>query len=384
MGSEDKKTIVYMNNSPSPYLAGGEKHLLLLAKAAKESGFAVYVICQSSSGLEETLKEVNIETIPLNLMAKNFISTVSQVAGKLKLVKADILHTHGFFCNIIGRIAGKLAKTPVIVSTVHCEPDSTLAFGENLKTKFVQIGRDFADRFTSRYADAIVAVAEVVKKKLIKIGIPQEKIILIRNGIPIRLIKDANIDLKSTSTSEKTVIGTVGRLEPVKGLDYFIEAAALVDFSVDRQVNFLIVGEGSLRKHLENKAKEIGLKDKIIFMGYVEDTAPEIRRMNVFIVPSLSDTTNLALIEALALGKAVVATRTGGIPEVIEDKKTGLLVPPKNAQALADAILFLLENPEVGKKYAQDGKKTLADKFSAEKMCDEHLKLYNELINLKR
>lgn len=385
MEDKAKKTIVYMNNAPFSYLGGGEKHLLLLAKVAKEREFAVYVICQSPSGLEETLKKAGIETIPINFMSKNFVSTVLRIAKKLKFVKADILHTHGFFCNVIGRIAGRMSQTLIIISTVHCNPSSPLSFNPSLAKSIIQFFRNKVDNFTAKFTDAVIAVSEDIKRGLVEQGVPKEKIEVICNGISLKELNEVmkgngsfNLDIKQ---GEK-VVGFLGRLEPVKGIDYFIKAAEIIKAKFDN-VKFVIAGDGSIKSNLEKMVKQMGLTNDFIFTGYVDNAVSLISKFDVFVLPSLSEGLNLSLVEALAIGRAVVATNVGGNSEVVIDGETGLLVPPKNAQALADTILFLLENPEVARKYGEKGKRIVAEKFSAERMRDEHLKLYSKLTSLK-
>jgi len=385
MEDKPKKTIVYTNSAPFPYLGGGEKHLLLLTKDAKERGFAVYVICQSSSGLEKALKKVGIETIPINFMSKNFVSTVLRIAKKLKFVKADILHTHGFFCNIIGRIAGRMSQIPIIISTVHCNPNSPLSFNQSAIKLIIQYIRNKIDNFTAKFTDAVIAVSEDIRCGLIEQGVLKEKIEVIYNGVSL---EELNVAVEGNNSFDldikrgEKVVGFLGRLEPVKGIDYFIKAAEIIK-SKFNNVKFVIAGDGSIRPNLEKMVKQMGLTKDFIFTGYVDDAVSLISKFDVFVLPSLSEGLNLSLVEALAIGRAIVATNVGGNSEVIIDGETGLLVPPKNAQALANAILFLLENPEVVRKYGEKGKRIVAEKFSAERMCDEHLKLYSKLTSLK-
>ncbi len=377
MGKKQKRTVVYMNNYPFDTLGGGEKHLLLLAKAAKEWEFRVCVICLPQSGIERALNELSIETIPLNIMSKNFILTILRISKELRKIGADIFHTHGFFCNVIGRIAGKISGIPAVVSTVHCEPDSTLSYDKSLKAKVIQIIRNFADRFTSQYADMIIAVAERVKEKLVKIGIPSEKIIVIRNGIPIKPVQT----LQTKKELGKVVVGTLGRLEPVKGFDYFIEAAALIKNSeLGQRVNFVIVGDGSLRKHLEDKVATLGLKDCFKFTGYQEDTISEVGKMDIFVASSLSDTTNLALLEAMAVQKPVVATEVGGIPEAVVDGVTGYLIPPADPQALAEKIIHLVKEPNLRERMGKKGRERVEKNFDSQQMLEKYLRLYSSLV----
>jgi glycosyltransferase involved in cell wall biosynthesis len=377
---DKKKKIVYLNSFPFKTLGGGEKHLMSLVKAAQGWGYDVHVICQRDSGLAKALKELGIKIIPMNVRSKNLCLTIFRLSRKLKQLKPDILHTHGFFCNVVGRLAGKLANVPAVVSTVHCEPDSTLTFDQSFRAQLLQKIRNRLDRFTARYADIIIAVAEVVREKLVRLsGISADKVVLIRNGVKVGGEEEIKSQLPQ-NRDEGWVVGSVGRLELVKGFDYFIEAAALVKkASLAKQVSFVLVGEGSQRPRLEKKVKSFGLERDFVFTGYRENSVEEIRGMDIFVAPSLSDTTNLAMLEAMSLGKPIVVTEVGGLPEVILDGQNGFLIRPRDAEALAEKIVFLIEHPNLALKVGAAGREHVKRKFSLSRMLEETKNIYTSL-----
>ena len=201
------------------------------------------------------------------------------------------------------------------------------------------------------------------------------------DGRPRGVVVPLGIDLERFGAAEPALekagplVGNVARLAEQKGQRYLLEAAARV---VERRpdVRFVLVGEGELRPALESRARELGLGDRVLFTGAREDVPELLASLDVFAFPSLFEGLCVAVIEAQAAGVPVVATPVGGIRETVEDGKTGLLVPPRDAQALAGAILRLLEQPGEGKRLAAEAKRRVHARFSEQRMIDETLSLY--------
>jgi len=378
-----KRKIFYINNFTGVGLGGGEKHLITLAQSAKRLGYDVGVLCVPGSSVETAFRNLGIEVFPVNLRGFNLVASILAVKQILKKNNVDIIHSHGFLSNNIGRLSAKLAKTSIVVSTVHCNPDSPLSFNPGFVKSIVQCVRNKVDNFTAKFTDVVVAVSEDIKRGLIEQGVPKEKIEVIHNGI---LFKELNEAVKNSISFDlgikrgEKIVGFLGRLELVKGIDYFIEAAEIVK-SKFNNIKFVIAGDGSIKEQLIKKVEEKSLTKDFIFTGYVESSLSLISKFDVFVLPSLSEGLNFSLVEALALSRAVVATNVGGNSEVVLDGETGLLVPPKDSRALADAIIYLLTHKEEAKSYALAGKKLVEEEYTAEKMIKKTLALYDDLLN---
>lgn len=377
----DERSVVYINNFAAEGIGGGEKHLLAIANAAREAGWRPTIVCLPGSGLAAAAESEGLATVGVPLMRRFVPATVLRLRRVLRELHPDVVHTHGFFVNNVGRVAARLARAPVVVSTVHCEPDSSTRFDASTRAGLTQRLRDAVDNVTSRCADAIIAVAQVIAAELENQGIEAGKIRVIYNGIvlPDRDLEEAEAGEAAQSLPAGCLVGTVGRLEPVKGLDYLLEAAKRVcDARPD--VRFVVTGDGPIRRELEQRIEALGLADRVTMTGYVEGTTALVAKMDVYVLPSLSEGLNMSLLEALALERPTIATSAGGNGEVILNRRTGLLVPPRDVEALTGAIEWMLDNPEPARRLGEAGRHRVAEVFSQEKMCAETLALYDELL----
>jgi glycosyltransferase involved in cell wall biosynthesis len=173
----------------------------------------------------------------------------------------------------------------------------------------------------------------------------------------------------------------MGRLVPVKGLEFYLQAARLI---LDRRddVTFVIVGDGPLGPELRTLAREYGIDGRIRFLGQRRDAHQMLELMDLFVLPSLSEGVPMVLLEALALGRPVVATRVGGVPEVIEHGKSGLLVSPGQPEPLADACMVLLDDRALARELALAGHQRVREHFSANAMAQQVATLYRSLVGL--
>jgi glycosyltransferase involved in cell wall biosynthesis len=294
--------------------------------------------------------------------------------------KFDIVHTHTAKAGVLGRIAAYFAARPIIIHTAHGH-NFYGYFGPILSKVIVII-----ERFIANFTDKIIALTELEKKDLIRFKVgDDEKVILIYQGLELDKYKQQiDIDKNKMKNSfnikpDETVIGMIGRLEPIKGAGYFVEAAreVLREFT---QAEFILVGEGSLRERLEKRIKELGLKDRFILTGWREDIPSILSILDILVLPSLNEAVGMVLIEAQSLGVPVVATNVGGIPEVVKDNQTGILVPAGDAQCLARAINHLLADKQKRLNMAKEAKLWVAGRFEARDMVDRISQLYEGLI----
>jgi len=371
--------ILYLNNFRGAGLGGGERHLLALATGARDAGYNVVVGCVDGRGLHKELMAAGIARRPIRFSA-NIFSAVGESRRLIRREKPDILHTTGFWTNNIGRLAGRLEHVTVIISEIHCEPDSTVKFNRSLTARIGQILRNVLDRFTSRFADKIITVSEQIRDKLISRGLSAGKVITIYNAFSPEPIARAARGRPATVLPDGIIIGVVGRLEAVKGIDDLLEALRLL-LDDGLAVNLVIVGDGPLKNHLEWRVVDMALTERVVFTGWLEyaEAVKVLSRLDVYALPSLSEGLNTTLLEALALERPTVATTVGGNPEVIIDNRTGLLAPPKDPAALAAAIKKLIDDPALAKRLAASGRQLVMEKFTIDKMLAATLKLYNEM-----
>lgn len=307
------------------------------------------------------------------------ISIINDCLAFIQLIKIiskenyDLIHTHTSKAGILGRWAASFAQTfnsqLSTMQIIHM-PHGHIFYGYYgfLKTQLFIL----LERITALITDKIITLTKIGSEEHLKFGIAsQKKFVAISNGINEKKYLSFKVD---TANKKKEldippgsiVVTTVARLEPVKGVRYFIESIPLITQSLNHQITFLIVGDGSLRNELEQQAKSLNVDIK--FLGERNDVPEILTISDIFVLPSLMEGFGIVLLEAMILGKPVIATSVGGIPEIVVDKETGLLVPPSNPEKLAAAIIQLLENSSLRKKLGEKGKQRVLQNYTQEKM----------------
>lgn len=301
-----------------------------------------------------------------------------KVLGIIRREKPKIVHTHTSKAGFLGRLAAFMAKTPVIVHTPHGHIFYEY-FGRVTTCIFVLI-----ERLLAKITDKIITLTnrEGLDHVRFKIA-PPEKFVTIHSGVDIQKFITAKLGGDSLKRSfgmgaESLVVGTVGRLVPVKGHKYLIEAAPKILKEVPG-VKFVLVGDGYLRPKLERLTYTLNVQDAFLFLDWRSDI-PEIMRMfDLFALPSLNEGMGKVLVEAMAAGKPIVASNAGGIPDLVMDGDNGLLVPPKNSDQLAEAIIKLLKDDKRRTEMGNRGE-AMVKRYSVESMVKKIDALYMELL----
>jgi glycosyltransferase involved in cell wall biosynthesis len=359
-------------------LFGAERVAVELSKSLKKTYHCepiLGIIRNIYNPHEEILEEAERNDLPYTLFACRSqldLQLAFSIREFIKTNRVDIIHCHGYKSNFYGLLASK-GRVPS-VTTNH----NWLTAHWKLKTYC------FLDSLWIRFFDRIVAVSNEVKKDMLKYRIPEEKIRVIDNGISLERF-DNLVETRKMKTQlgfeEKTrVIGTVGSLVTEKGHIYLLEAARQVLDGV-KDLKFLIVGNGPLRKSLEEKSEELGIEKNVVFMGHRKNVQELLMAMDIFVLPSIKEGLPVALLEAMAAKRPVVATRVGAIPRVIESQDTGILVEPKDISGLRDALLSLIDDPERMNLLAKGGFGRVSTDFSSDEMCKHYLELYKEITN---
>jgi glycosyltransferase involved in cell wall biosynthesis len=289
-----------------------------------------------------------------------------------------IVHTHTAKAGVLGRIAARLARVPVVVHTYHghvlhgyFNPAKTRLFGA-------------IEAALGRVTDAVIAVSEAVKADLVRLGVaPASKIRVVPLGLDLepltaelpRGVLRAEGDVPAAAP----LIGIVGRLVPIKDVGTFLQAAARIR-AARADVRFAVVGDGEERSHLEDLARGLGLGGAVHFYGWRRDLAAVYGDLDVVVNCSLNEGTPVALIEALAAGRPVVATRVGGTPDVLGEGSRGTLVAPSDADSLARAILDAIERPQEAGARAQRGREYVLSRHSVARLLSDLDALYRDLL----
>jgi glycosyltransferase involved in cell wall biosynthesis len=293
----------------------------------------------------------------------------------LRAKKPDIVHTHLIHGDLYGTLAARLADVPSVVSTKHNDN----AFR---RRRFYA----WLDRSLARYQDRIIVISRHLKRFCVEVeGLTADKIMPIHYGLDVKAFL-GNVDGSSAVRAELGVpvgaalVGVVGRLTEQKGHIYLLDAFTEV-VQMLPSAHLLIVGDGELRLDLEHQVARLGLRDNVTFAGYRQDIARIVVALDVMVMPSLWEGFGLVLLEAMAAAKPVVATRVSAIPEIVDDSETALLVPPKDPDSLARALLTLLRDPARAREMGQRGHRRLEEQFTVARMVEQTQTVYESLAN---
>ena len=305
-------------------------------------------------------------------------TSVRELSRIIKNTKADIVHANAA---LSARVAARLCHVPV-VHTRHCYFPPTGLLAKPLVRRTAGV----CNRLLS---DCVIATADAAAENLRELGIPEKKIRVIINGsLPVREVEQATLEATRKRCGIQKgdfTIGICARLEACKGHDVFLSAAAILQKKrPDIPFRFLIVGDGSRRAELQNKSIALGLDDTVIFTGFVTDMAPIYRILRINVNCSCgTETSCLAISEGMSVGLPTVASDYGGNVTMIGESEAGILFPVGDAEALANAILQIAENPEREERMKQAAHERYLSHFTAEKMSREVEKVYQMIAKRK-
>ena len=306
---------------------------------------------------------------------------IGTLTAMMRASRPAIVHTHTTTAGGLGRIAGRRARVPILVHTFHGHVLSGYLSGVQTKALVV------AERYLARHTDALVTVSGRVRDQLLELGIG-------RPGqwhvVPLGLELGALLTGPAPSPASRAalglpaegpLIGIVGRLAAIKDHQCFLQAAARVA-AAHPEAQFVVAGDGGLRSELEVQAKAL-LGERIHFLGWVTDLPLLYGALDLVVLTSRNEGTPVALIEAGAAGLAAVATDVGGVPDVVRDGQTGFVVPAGDAEAIADRVITLLEQPDRAAAMGTAARDWVRARFAAERLVEDLTALYAHLLASK-
>ena len=323
--------------------AGGERYLLALATELDRKRFTLSVIVPDDGPLVDRLHALDVETwrVPLNARLVSPGAFVALVRA-LQSLRPGIVQSHGARSNVYTRLAARCAGVPIVLSTVH---NSLFDYEVGGWRRSLYV---LAERLTSPLANRIVSVSQAIARDLVeRYRIDAARTVVVHNGIDAWAFRPARdrgaVRAELRVPAGRRVVVMAGRMTPQKGWDVLLEAAARLA-SVRDDIFWLLVGDGPLRPALTRRAGELGVR--ACFVGARADIADMLGCADVVVLASRSEGLPFTLLEAMALGKPVVATRVGGVPEVVEDGRSGRLVTREDPAALASAVAAVLDAPD--------------------------------------
>jgi glycosyltransferase involved in cell wall biosynthesis len=306
--------------------------------------------------------------------ADDLVSLASMV-HLVRRLKPHVVHTHMAKAGTIGRLAAHICGVPLIVHTYHGHVFHSY-FSPTRTRVFLMI-----ERALGLATDRIVVLGDGQRDEIAGYGVaPGHKLEPIRLGLELGQFlyaDDARGSLRQELGVDKTtpLIGIVARLVPIKAHEVFLAAAARVLVGEPR-ARFLVVGDGERRADLEALAERLGIRGAVVFLGWRRDLVSVYADLDVVALTSLNEGSPVALIEAMASGRAVIATRVGGVPEVVVDGVTGLTVPPSDTHALADGILRLLRDRALAARLAAAARRHVYPRYDSSRLVDDVKNLY--------
>jgi glycosyltransferase involved in cell wall biosynthesis len=331
----------------------------------------------------EKATENGVKVIALPSMVRS-IRLIKDFKALLSLIwlifkeKPDIVHTHSSKAGILGRLAAKIARVPNIIHTPHGHVFYG-HFGAFASKIFLWVEKLF-----SRFTDRMVALTDGEKNDYENLSVcPSEKLLKIHSGVDVKQFMQSNGNMVEKRRSlgldqNGNVVGFVGWLLPIKGPEYLLKAMQYI-WQEYPETSLVFVGKGDLDLDLRAQALQVSANGRVKFLGWREDVDEIMPVFDMLVLPSLNEGMGRVLVEAMAAGKPVVASRVGGIPDLVRHGETGYLVPPADVEALADGIKKILDDPERAWEMGQQGKE-YCRQFSLEAMIEKLDDLYSDLI----
>jgi glycosyltransferase involved in cell wall biosynthesis len=353
-------------------MAGVGRNVSYILPHIDQTRFRIFIaILRDDGSLKSRLKDTGIKIY--HLKRKKFDPrTLYDLIEIIRSEKIDLLHLYQYASSNFGRIAGRLMGIPVILHAGDLNYDYPWYQG-------------IADRVLKHATNHVIAVSESAKASYVNVRkIDPSKIKVVPNavskdGLTMLSPEQFREFKKKLNLAEGfSIVGTVTRLHEVKGNEVLLQAARIVLKKLP-ETYFIIVGDGPLKNKLKERAVAWGIEKNIIFTGYQNNISDFLSIFDVKVIASNTEGFSLALLEAMAMGKAIVATEVGGIREILKNGATGMLVPPQNSSAMAEKIVFLLQHPEERNKYGAAAQEE-SRKYSLERHVGMRQNVYKQTV----
>lgn len=350
-----KKNIMIINLGS--HFGGTEKYILNIIENIDLDKFNVHICGKKGTKFMDVIREYKIKGLfifDVNFSKKSIIKTIKEVKRYIKTHSIDIIHSNGISADLISNLARRGTTGVKIVSTVH----GFSSFDRMDRSKIEIKAFDMLETLLFKYNDYYIAVSNALKEYLVDRGLSENKIDVIYHAV-----NNLNNESYRERTSDEIIVGSVGRLEKVKGYDILINAVKVLK---DKGFKFkcILVGDGSEIDNLKMLSEKLNVKDYIEFLGYQEDIYNFIDKMDIYVQPSRQESFGISIIEAMNKVKPVIASNVGGVIEIIENEKNGLIFDALNDCELAYKIGSLINDSEKSKMIAIEGKDTVSNKFS--------------------
>lgn len=356
---------------------GGQNQVLLTVNGLRGLGHRAAIVAHPDGELRKRVKE-GLELIPIASRSEIDLAAGWRLARVIRTLRPDVIHAHdphgiamASFALAVESGATHGGRGPLLVAARRVD--------------FHLKGNAFS-RWKYRQVDCFIAASEAIRQMLLHDGVPEARTVTVHEGVDVEHVMAAppvNVHEALFLPHHAPLVGNVAALVPHKGQRHLVDAAHLV---VQHQpdARFVIFGEGELREPLERQVKEQRLQKHVLLPGFRTDILGCIKDFDVFVMSSVTEGLGTSLLDAMACRKAIVATRTGGMPEVVEDGVNGLLVEPRDHHQLSDAISRLLADQALRERLADAGFARVRERFTVERMVAETAAVYERLAGRRR
>lgn len=347
---------------------GGQNQVLVTVLGMRSAGHRAMLVAHPDGELRARAAE-GLDLLPLAPRTEMDLSAAWRLSRAIKQVRPDVVHAHDPHAVAIASLALSMStqprRAPLIASR---RVDFHLKKNAFSRWKYDQV-------------DLFICASEAIRRMLLSDGIAETRAVTVHEGIDLARVAAAPVAPLREELflpHGSPIIGNVAALVAHKGQRYLVEAAALVVRQVP-DARFVMAGEGELRETLENHIKHLGLEKHVKLAGFRPDILSLHKAFDIFVMSSVTEGLGTSLLDAMACGKPIVATSAGGMPEVVEDGRTGLLIPPRDHHAMATAIVRLLKDEALRRQMGDAGLSLVNAKFSAERMVQGTLDAYQRV-----
>jgi glycosyltransferase involved in cell wall biosynthesis len=333
--------------------------------------FSIHVdTARTWRGGQNMRADEGLELIPIAARTEVDLTAAWRLARVLKRLQPDVLHAHDAHATAMASLAlslgGSTTKAPALVVSRRVD---------------FHLRSNSFSRWKHRQVDCFIAASEAIRRMLVSDGVPPERTLTVHEGIDIEHVLAAptvNVHETFFMPHGAPLVGNVAALVPHKGQRHLIEAAHLVVQEIP-DARFVILGEGELREHLERQVRDYHLEKHVLLPGFRTDVLGCMKGFDLFAMSSVTEGLGTALLDAMACSRAIVATRAGGIPEIVQDGVTGVLVDPRDHKAMAREIVGLLRNESLRTRLGEAGRVRVGELFTVERMVAETAAAYERV-----
>ncbi|BCM91375.1 D-inositol 3-phosphate glycosyltransferase [Abditibacteriota bacterium] len=378
--------------STRPAVGGAAAHVALLVKHFHAPDFPTMFLSGCPERSEGDFYELRAPderrptTVPALRREPDIgrdVRALRDLVRHFRALRPHLVDTHLSKAGILGRFAARLTRVPLVMHTFHVNIFEGYSWNSPQRALYLRL-----EQVCARWSNRLICLSDDLGAELIGLGIGQpSQWQTIRLGLELdgfdatpehRRNDREQLRRELALPSETPLVGVIARLAPVKGLKFLLDAAPAILNAVPR-THFVIAGDGPSRERLETQTREMNLSGRVHFLGMRADVAALYRAFDCMALPSLQEGTPISLIEALAARAPVVASDVGGVSLLVRHERTGLLVAPRDSDALAQAVVRVLKSPEESRHFGEEGRTQMCREWSATRLVEDHRALYARL-----